>query len=293
MLRGQSALPWAGTPVVDCHHHLRRAPEANIAHLDGCGVSNAVILARDNSAEAIAAIRAQYPGRVLGWFASSDITKPEAAERLTAAVKSGAKGLGEIKFHVAADGPELRRMYALAAELNVPILVHFQEVPHFATEGVFATGFRNFEAVLKAFPKTRFIGHADAFWANISADYENRDAYPGGPIQPGGVTDKLLSDYANLYGDLSANSGNNALSRDPEFTAGFLRRHQDKLVFGSDCSCSDGNGGGTSQANNPAASRLAGKCVARETLGLLHRTAPAAMFRKFAWENAHRIYGLG
>ena len=31
---------WGG-PVVDCHHHLRRAPEANIVHLDGCGVSNA------------------------------------------------------------------------------------------------------------------------------------------------------------------------------------------------------------------------------------------------------------
>ena len=42
--------------------------------------------------------------------------------------------------------------------------------------------------------------------------------YPEGPIKPGGITDKLLGDYANLYGDLSANSGNNALSRDPDFT---------------------------------------------------------------------------
>ena len=38
----------------------------------------------------------------------------------------------------------------------------------------------------------------------------------------GGITDKLLGDYANLYGDLSANSGNNTLSRDAEFTAEFL-----------------------------------------------------------------------
>ena len=37
-------------------------------------------------------------------------------------------------------------------------------------------------------------------------------------------------------------------------------------MFGSDCSCTDGHGGGVSQANNPAATRLAGKCVARETL---------------------------
>lgn len=282
---------WGGR-VVDCHHHLRRAPEQNIAHLNGCGVSSAMMLAQWNSTEAIQAIRTQYPGRVLGWFASANIANPDAEELLTKAVKSGAIGLGELKFHVEAAGPELRRMYALAADLQVPVLVHFQEVPHTPTEGVFATGFKNFEPILKAFPKTTFIGHADAFWANISADYANQDAYPGGKIKPGGLTDKLLSDYPNLYGDLAANSGNNALSRDPEFTPGFLKRHMNKLIFGSDCSCTDGKGGGISQAGNPSASRLAGKCVARETLTLLKKTVAEADFRKLTWENAHRVYGL-
>jgi predicted TIM-barrel fold metal-dependent hydrolase len=211
---------------------------------------------------------------------------------LTKAVKAGAIGFGELKSRVAAAGPELRRVYALAAELGVPVLVHFQEVPHTPTEGTFATGFKEFEAVLKAYPKTRFIGHADAFWANISADYANETAYPAGKIKPGGVTDKLLGDYPNLFADLSANSGNNALSRDPEFTPGFLKRHESKLIFGSDCSCSDGKGGGISQANNPAAARLAGKCVARETLTLLRTTLAPASFRTVAWENAHRIYKL-
>jgi uncharacterized protein len=280
---------WGG-PVVDCHHHLRRTPEANIAHLDGSGISNAMALARDNSGEQIAAIKAQFPGRILGWFASTDITKPEAAELLTKAVKSGAIGFGELKSHVAAAGPELRRVYVLAAELGVPVLIHFQEVPHTPTEGTFATGFKEFEAVLKAYPKTRFIGHADAFWANISADYANESAYPTGKIKPGGITDRLLGDYPNLFADLSANSGNNALSRDPDFTAGFLKRHESKLIFGSDCACSDGKGGGTSQANNPAAARLAGKCVARETLTLLRNALTPASFRKVAWENAHRVY---
>ncbi len=283
--------PWGG-PVVDCHFHLRPSPESNLAHLDGCGVSNAVLLARENAVEQIRNLQTQYPGRFLGWFASADITKPDAEQLLTNAVKNGAIGFGEIKFHVAADGPELRRAYALAADLNVPILIHFQEVPHTPTEGVFSTGFKNFEVILKAYPKTRFIGHADAFWANISAAYANDEAYPTGKVVPGGVTDKLLSDYPNLFGDLSANSGNNGLSRDPEFTRSFLERHQDKLIFGSDCSCSDGHGGGISQANNPAASRLAGKCVARETLTLLQKTATPAQFRKMTWENAHRVYKL-
>ena len=107
-----------------------------------------------------------------------------------------------------------------------------------------------------------------------------------------GVTDKLLGDYANLFGDLSANSGNNALSRDPQFTPDFLRRHQDKLIFGSDCSCADGKGSGVAQANNPAAARLAGKCVARETLTVLQSSASPEIFRKLTWENGHRIYGI-
>jgi uncharacterized protein len=282
---------WGG-PVIDCHHHLRRGVEPNILHLNGCGVSNAMLLAQFNSADNVKAIQEQYPGRVLGWFASADVAKPEAEQLLTQAVKNGAIGLGELKFHVDAAGPELRRMYALAADLQVPVLIHFQEVPHTPTEGVFATGFRTFEAMLKAHPKTIFIGHADAFWANVSSDYSNQEAYPSGKIKPGGITDKLLSDYPNLYGDLAANSGNNALSRDPEFTQGFLKRHMTKLIFGSDCSCTDGRGGGTSQAGNPSASRLAGKCVARETLSLLQKTVSPSDFRKLTWENAHQVYRL-
>jgi predicted TIM-barrel fold metal-dependent hydrolase len=282
---------WGG-PVLDIHSHLRQGPDANMTHMQGCGITDAVLLARASSSEQIKAIQTKYPKRFV-WAATADITKPDAVETLTKAVKDGARGLGEIKFHVEADGPELRRMYALAAELNVPILVHFQEVQHFEGEGVFSTGFKRFEAMLKAYPKTKFIGHADAFWANVSADYANDAAYPSGPIKRGGLTDKLLGDYANLYGDLSANSGNNALSRDPEFTADFLARHQNKLVFGSDCSCQDGHGGGISQANNPAAARLSGKCVARETLTVLKLRAKPEVFRKLTWENGRELFRIG
>jgi predicted TIM-barrel fold metal-dependent hydrolase len=282
---------WGG-PVVDCHHHMRRTAEANILHLDGAGITAALLLARDDSAEQIRAMRAQYPGRFLGWFSSTDITKPEAGDLLTKAVKEGAIGFGEMKSHVAASSPELRKMYALAGDLGVPILVHFQEVPHTPAEGTFAPGFKDFEIVLKTYPKTRFIGHADAFWANLSADYTNESAYPTGKIKRGGVTDKLLGDYPNLFADLSANSGNNALSRDPEFTVDFLHRYEDKLIFGSDCACTDGKGAGVAQAGNPAASRLAGKCVARETLSLLRGTLTPAAFRKVTWENAQRIHRL-
>jgi len=278
-----------GSPVFDLHHHLRQNAAANVTHLDGAGITKANLLTRGAVQEQIKALEALAPGRFT-WFSTFDITKPDAEAQLTQAVKNGAQGFGELKFHVAADGPELRRMYALAADLKVPVLVHFQEVDHFPNEGTWSTGYAKvFESILKAYPKTTFVGHADAFWANVSAGYHDEAAYPSGPIARGGITDKLLADYANLYGDCSANSGNNALSRDPSFTPDFLKRHQDKLLMGSDCSCADGHGGGVSQANNPAAARLAGKCVARETLTVLKGSASPAIFRKIVWDNAHAL----
>jgi predicted TIM-barrel fold metal-dependent hydrolase len=286
--QGASANEW-GSPVFDLHFHFRPQPASNLAHLDGAGVTEANLLTRGAVLEQVQALQAAAPARFT-WFNSYDVTKPDAEQVLTQAVKAGAQGLGEMKFHTAADGPELRRMYALAADLRVPILIHFQEVDHFANEGTWATGFaKTFDSVLTAYPKTTFIGHADAFWANVSADYHNEAAYPAGPIKRGGLTDKWLGDHANLFADVSANSGNNALSRDPEFTADFLKRHQDKLFFGSDCSCSDGHGGGVSQNNNPSASRLAGKCVARETLTVLKRSASRDIFQKVVWDNAHTL----
>jgi uncharacterized protein len=283
-----AAREW-GSPVFDLHFHLRPQPASNLAHLDGAGVTKANLLTRGAVAEPLKALQAAAPDRFT-WFNSYDVTRPDAEAVLAQAVKDGAQGFGEMKFHVAADGPELRRMYALAADLRVPILIHFQEVDHFPNEGTWSTGFaRAFASILKAYPRTTFIGHADAFWANVSADYHNEAAYPAGPIKRGGVTDKWLGDYPNLFADMSANSGNNAMSRDPEFTAEFVQRHQDKLLFGSDCSCSDGRGAGVSQNNNPAAARLAGKCVARETLGLLKRTASPEVFRKIVWGNVHNL----
>ncbi|HWY65798.1 MAG TPA: hypothetical protein VNX61_11355 [Rhizomicrobium sp.] len=284
--------PKWSAPVIDMHFHMRRTPELNIAHQRGAGVTAANLLTRDDAASAVAALQTRDPKMFPCWFGSTDVSKPEAEQFLTQAVNSGAKGFGELKFPVAADGPEMRRVYDLAAELNVPVLIHFQEVGQPAAPGGYNTGIKRFGAILKSYPRTKFIGHADAFWANISADYHEQDSYPTGPIVPGGVTDKLLADYPNLFADTSANSANNALSRDPAFTAGFLKRHQDKLHFGSDCNCDDGKGGGAAQNSDRVAPRIRGKCVAQETLKLLTASTTPAIFRKIAWTNAHRLLGM-
>ena len=285
-LLAQQPYEWGG-PVLDIHFHLRRDTESNLAHINGSGVTKAVLLTRIEDAPQARELTAKYPARFV-WFVSSDVAKPESATLLTQAVKSGALGLGEIKYQVPCDGPDMKRAYALAADLKVPILIHFGDVPQASGNAVFSGGFKRFDAVLKAFPKTTFIAHADTFWANVSSDYAYDTAYPAGPIKPGGLSDKWLSDYPNLYGDMSANSCNNALNRDPEFMAGFLARHQDKLMFGCDCPCSDGHGGGQT---NPSP-RLHGKCIARETLSAVRKMSKPEVFAKIRWQNGTKLLGI-
>lgn len=286
-----SVYEW-GSPVIDCHFHARPTLQANLDHLNGSGCQAAYLLTVLRFTEQAKQFMAQEPSRIAGYSTSTDVSAPDAVELLTEAVKAGAHGFGEVKYHVEADGPEMRRLYAAAAELDVPLTIHFQEVGHSATEGVFNTGFKRFDKILSAYPKTTFVGHCDAFWANVSADYQNEEAYPRKPIVRGGITDRWLSDYPNLFADLSANSGNNALTRDPSFTADFLRRHRTKLIFGSDCSCRDGHGAGVSQAGNPAAVRIEGKCLARETLSVLKANTDDRLFRTIVWENGHRVFKL-
>ena len=131
--------------------------------------------------------------------------------------------------------------------------------------------------MLEKFPSVKFLGHAQTWWANIDKNHSDQTVlYPKGPVTPGGLTDRYLSDYPNMYGDLSAGSGLNALTRDEVFTRDFLTRHQDKLLFGSDCS--DHEGGGP-------------KCQGAQTIAAIRRLAASrAIERKLLYENANRLF---
>jgi uncharacterized protein len=286
----QSAPDWGG-PVLDTHLHLRKDADACFVHMQGCGVTNAILLTRAPDQDRAKQEMDHRPGR-FARSVTTDPTVPDADKVLRDALKGGAVSIGEMKFHVALDSPEMRRVYDIAAEMKVPVMMHIQTFPHFPGEMPYNTGYPQFDKVLRAYPRTMFIGHGDLFWAHISADVPRDRGYPAGPIKPGGLTDKWLSDFPNLYADMSANSGNNALSRDTAFTRDFIVRHHRKLLFGSDCSCTDGNGSGVSQNNNPEAARLAGKCVARETLGLLKQLAAPEIFRRVVWENGTQLFKL-
>lgn len=216
LLRAQSESVW-GTPVIDIHHHWRPEPDANLRHMNGAGIARAVLLtfgAEDSGASAMPTSRFLR-------FTSVAAAATDAVEQLRKSAAAGTRGFGELRSQVAVDSSEMRRIYDLAAELGLPVLLHFQDYPD-ASGGPFNTGIERFPVVLKAYPRTVFIGHAQSFWANISADVPRDVSYPPGRIRPGGLTDRMLGEFPNLYGDLSGTSGLNALNRDPDFTASFL-----------------------------------------------------------------------
>src|ERR1700704_1898853 len=88
-LARQDAHEW-GAPVFDLHFHLRPQPAANLAHLDGAGITKANLLTRGRVLDQVKALQAVAPGRFT-WFNSYDVTQPDAEQLLTQAVKSGAQ----------------------------------------------------------------------------------------------------------------------------------------------------------------------------------------------------------
>lgn len=58
--------------------------------------------------------------------------------------------------------------------------------------------------------------------------------YPKGKVEPGGKLIDMLRRYPNLYCDISAGSGCNALKRDPGFALDFLLEFQDRMLYARD-----------------------------------------------------------
>ncbi len=133
--------------------------------------------------------------------------------------------------------------------------------------------------MLKKYPKVNFLGHAQTWWANVDRGHKDQKIlYPKTKVTPGGLTDRLLSDYPNMFGDLSAGSGLNFFLRDEEHTKAFLQRHQDKLIYGSDCSDRIGNGS---------------ECQGTQTIAAIRRlSASKSIERKLLFENAKKIFRL-
>ena len=93
--------------------------------------------------------------------------------------------------------------------------------------------FAGLEKRLQEFPDVTFIGHGPLFWKAASLP-----AVPGlevaGPEKDGGILAVMMERHGNLYADLSAESGYNALIRNKKFAEKFLSEFSDRLLYGTD-----------------------------------------------------------
>jgi len=236
----------ADEPVIDIHQHTNyagRSDDELLAHQRKMGVSRTVLLPAGSKYglavgaggnESVVSLARRNPAEFL-FFANEVPDIPGARQELEEYLKTGAIGIGEQKFAVACDSPAIHMVAEVAKEFAVPVLLHFQYQ-------TYNTGFERFHTVLERHPRVNFIGHAQTWWGNIDRNHDQSVMYPTTRVTPGGITDRLLSGYENIFGDLSAGSGLNALLRDEDHARDFLSRHQDKLMFGSDCDDHVGEG---------------------------------------------------
>ncbi len=147
----------------------------------------------------------------------------------------GCRGLGEMLPKLDFSDVRCLNLYRQSGKFGLPVLFDMQDGPH--SYGLCDNyGLPRLEHALKTCPETIFIGHGPTFWAEISSDVPEayRDKYPPGPIKRGGAVPRLMRQYENLWADISAGSGYNAMTRDPAFGIEFLDEFQDKILFGTD-----------------------------------------------------------
>jgi len=153
----------------------------------------------------------------------------------------GCKGVGELLPKMDFDDERCLNLYRQAGRFGMPVLFDMQDRPNgYGLRD--SLGMPRLERALRACPETVFIGHGPTFWAEISAEVppDQRSGYPKGPVTAGGAVPRLMRLHENLWADLSAGSGYNAMTRDRNFSIEFLDEFQDKLMFGSDsCRRSD------------------------------------------------------
>lgn len=150
--------------------------------------------------------------------------------------KAGCRGVGELTANMYIDDPRCINLFRQLGKAGLPVLFHLYDRIGGSYGLVDDIHLPRLERTLKKCPETIFIGHAMAFWSEISADVseKTRGGYPKGPVKAPGRLQKLLKKYHNLYADLSAGSGFNAITRDVNYGYKFLREFHKKLLFGTD-----------------------------------------------------------
>lgn len=224
-------------------------PEQLMEMYEDVGITQAVLLPNTNpegiwcvqSNEEIMAIADRYPDRfipfcnvdprIMNNSAQADLSYYLAWYR-----DHGCKGIGEVCCNLYFDDPRVVNLFAHAERCGMPLCFHVARHDGDTYGLIDDCGMPRFERAVQTHPDLVWLCHSPGWWAHISGDLtaETWTGYPKGPVVEGGRLVKLMRRYPNVYGDLSAGSGYNAVSRDPEFGYWFLTEFQDQLCFGTD-----------------------------------------------------------
>lgn len=280
-------------PRLSCRAAGSRYPEAHelIRTMDAHGIDKAVCMSRMNPEWAYTYVTPDetleicreyrdrlYPLAGLDPRMLSHRPDTDFRHFLRAYRDAGCRGIGEYVANLPFDDPAQMNVFRQVEEVGLPLTFHIGPTLGGCYGCYDDIGLPRLERVLRECPKLVMLGHSQPFWAEISADVtpQTRAGYPTGKVAPGRVVE-LMRRYPNLLGDLSARSGLNALTRDPEFGFGFIEEFQDRLLFATDiASC------GQELPIVPWFREVREKRL----------ISPEAC-EKIAWRNADRVFRLG
>jgi len=266
-------------------------PERLIAMFDERGIDKAVLLAsigvecghHQLSVDGGLDIVERYPDRFIP-FCNVDprmlTNSPEAdfTPMLEFYKGRGCKGVGELTANLPFDDPRFWNLFRHIETCRLPVIFHVAT----RIDGIYGIydelGLPRLETTLREFPHLTFLGHSQAFWSEIGGDVTEatRGGYPKGLVVGDGRVVRLMREYPNLCGDLSANSGYNAVSRDTAFGYRFMEEFQGRLFFGTDI------------ASPTTPTPLVGFLRDAVESGHISRDA----YEKIAWRNATALLGL-
>ena len=236
--------------IVDCHVHIgfygrtrnplrdwgRVCLSALLDYLRERGVSRAVLLPCEGYervyagygafTEDVLCLQNFFP-ELFTAFCSIDPRDPNLGRKLRY-YSELCYGFGEHKVGLPVDHYFNCRLYGLCGKYELLVLIHMDDYYNWDEIGL-----RGLERVVKKYSNTVFILHGPAWWREISRSVERTD-YPSGCIVEEGRVQYLLREYDNVYADLSAFSGYNALARDLNYAKRFLIEFSHKLAYGSD-----------------------------------------------------------
>jgi predicted TIM-barrel fold metal-dependent hydrolase len=289
---------------IDIHVHVREVPgpqrggkqafatpEQLIERYDEIGVEKAVLLpcvsvecAYDpQSNTEVLRICDEYPGRFIP-FCNVDprsmTNSPDAplGDLLGFYRDKGCRGIGEVTANLPFLDPMVQNLFKHVQDVGFPLTFHISH----QIGGIYGLyddpGLPQLEESLRRFPNLRFLGHSQPFWAEIARLEApgDRAGYPDYAVKEEGVVPALMRRHPNLLGDLSANSGYNALARDPDHAVEFLNEFQDRLLFGTDICAPD------------TPTRLVDFLLGLCDSGRISKQ----VFRKVARENAAKLLGV-